>query len=163
MSHEVWIAAGRLLEQEVMGDTNEPEEKHSGRLTRTVQLGVRELRREQWRTVRMEVEEGDKPYTCVIYAESAEKAHGTKESLDAVSITSWVLARKLEEPDGQRIKACALLENGKGRLDNPANEFLWAESVSVEERSGEAARAKVMLTHGLQECLSSGLLWSMST
>jgi len=45
---------------------------------------------------------------------------------------------------------------------NPANDILWAEAVGVEERSGGAAQAKAMLARGLQECPTSGLLWSMS-
>jgi pre-mRNA-processing factor 6 len=47
----------------------------------------------------------------------------------------WVLVSKLEEFDGKSIKAHALLE--MGRLGNPANEVLWAESIGVEERSGD--------------------------
>lgn len=80
------------------------------------------------------------------------------------SIPLWILASRLEEADGKSIRARALME--KARLVNPKEEDLWAESVKVEERSapGSAglAQAKAMLARALQECPSSGILWSMS-
>ncbi|KAJ8508012.1 hypothetical protein ONZ45_g9676 [Pleurotus djamor] len=83
------------------------------------------------------------------------------------SIPLWILASRLEERDGKSIKARALLE--KARLVNPANDELWAESVRVEERAAKTsstaqaqAQAKSMLARGLQECPTSGTLWSMA-
>lgn len=101
-------------------------------------------------------------------------------------VTLWILASRLEEADGKSIKARALLD--KARLANPASDALWAEAVGVEERSGGAAQAKTVLargtnsyrsnhdfpiwlmddclgsgtTTGLQDCPTSGLLWSMA-
>jgi pre-mRNA-processing factor 6 len=90
----------------------------------------------------------------------------------------WVLASRLEEADGKSIRARALLE--KARQVNPASDVLWAEAVGVEERSGGAAQAKAMLARGtllhgscpalhltyassaLQECPTSGQLWSLA-
>jgi pre-mRNA-processing factor 6 len=91
----------------------------------------------------------------------------------------WILASRLEELDGKSIKARALLE--RARLVNPGSDLLWVEAVGVEERSGGTVQAKAMLARGegfltdrpgaffcssvsvgLQECPSSGLLWSMS-
>ena len=43
---------------------------------------------------------------------------------------------------------------------NPANDVLWAVAVDVEEHS-RGVQAKAMLARGLQECPTSGLLWSM--
>ncbi|KAJ7349675.1 PRP1 splicing factor, N-terminal-domain-containing protein [Mycena albidolilacea] len=85
--------------------------------------------------------------------------------------TLWILASRLEETDKKSIKARAILD--KARLVNPANDVLWAEAVffglrqwaeavGVEERSGGAAQGKAMLARSLQECPTSGLLWSMS-
>ncbi|KAJ2922650.1 hypothetical protein H1R20_g14434, partial [Candolleomyces eurysporus] len=67
-----------------------------------------------------------------------------------------------EEDDGKDIKARAFLE--KARLAVPKDERLWAESARVEERSSGAgsAQAKLMLARALQECPTSGLLWSMN-
>jgi len=71
--------------------------------------------------------------------------------------TLWILVRRLEEADGRSIKARALLH--KARQANPGNDVLPAETAGVEERSGAgSAQAKATL---LQECPSSGLLWSM--
>ncbi|KAF9490995.1 hypothetical protein BDN71DRAFT_1453513 [Pleurotus eryngii] len=82
-------------------------------------------------------------------------------------IPLWILASRLEEKDGKSIKARSLLE--KARLVNPANDELWAEAVHVEERAATTssttqaqAQAKAMLARGLQECPTSGVLWSMS-
>lgn len=102
-------------------------------------------------------------------------------------VTLWILASRLEEADGKSIKARALLD--KARLANPASDALWAEAVGVEERSGGAAQAKTVLARGtyaslcngtsniripnvrfpalfrnigLQECPTSGVLWSMA-
>ncbi|KAF5317686.1 hypothetical protein D9619_012531 [Psilocybe cf. subviscida] len=90
----------------------------------------------------------------------------------------WIHASRLEEADGKSIKARALLE--KGRLVNPANDILWAESVAVEARAsgasnttsiantstaaavGSSPQAKAMLARALQECATSGLLWSIA-
>ncbi|TFY64399.1 hypothetical protein EVG20_g5958 [Dentipellis fragilis] len=60
-------------------------------------------------------------------------------------VTLWILASRLEEP-----RARAFVD------------VLWAEAVAVEERAGGAAQAKAMLARGLQECPSSGLLWSQA-
>ncbi|KAJ2916896.1 hypothetical protein MD484_g3518, partial [Candolleomyces efflorescens] len=84
--------------------------------------------------------------------------------------TLWILASRLEEQDGKSIKARAILE--KGRLAVPKDDKLWAESVRVEERSSSNntasgstnanSNAKSMLARALQECPTSGLLWSIS-
>ncbi|KAG5221482.1 Pre-mRNA-processing factor [Salix suchowensis] len=80
-------------------------------------------------------------------------------------IPLWILASRLEEKDGKSIKARCLME--KARLVNPANDELWAEAVHVEERAAitssttqAQAQAKAMLARGLQECPTSGVLWS---
>ena len=102
-SHEIWIAAGRLLEQEATANPDKPVEARNKELDvvdKTIEAGVRELRRhqvlltrEQWlkeaercetegsprtceaiikATVAMEVEEEDRLDTWVADAESAE-------------------------------------------------------------------------------------------
>lgn len=57
----------------------------------------------------------------------------------------WIMASRLEEQAGLRIKARALLE--KGRTLNPKSEELWLESVQVEQRDGSGAH-KPMLARG---------------
>lgn len=94
--------------------------------------------------------------------------------------TLWILASRLEEADGKSIKARSLMD--KARLVIPGKDILWAEAVGIEERAGGAAQAKTVLSRGqyritrkfvllclwyhvlvgLQECPTSGLLWSLS-
>jgi pre-mRNA-processing factor 6 len=52
----------------------------------------------------------------------------------------------------------------KARLVNPKSDVLWAlaEAVKVEERSGAPAQGKALLARALQECPTSGILWSMA-
>lgn len=61
------------------------------------------------------------------------------------AVPLWIMAARLEEAAGVRIKARALLE--KARNINPKSEELWLESVKVEERDGSGA-AKTMLARG---------------
>jgi len=73
--------------------------------------------------------------------------------------TLWILASQLEKADGKSIKARALLD--KARQANPGNDLLWAKAARAEERSGaKSVQAKAFTR--LQECSSSGLLWSMA-
>jgi pre-mRNA-processing factor 6 len=74
------------------------------------------------------------------------------------SIPLWILASRLEEKAGLAIKARSLLE--KARLLNPKTPELFVESVRVEQRANNLNMAKAMMAKGLQECTSSGLLWS---
>ena len=74
----------------------------------------------------------------------------------------WIMASRLEEQAGLRIKARALLE--KGRTLNPKSEELWLESVQVEQRDGSGAH-KPMLARGTSlSCASrkGGLMNSCS-
>ncbi|GAA5961681.1 hypothetical protein JCM3765_000473 [Sporobolomyces pararoseus] len=71
----------------------------------------------------------------------------------------WIMASRLEEKSGVRIKSRALLE--KARSLNPKSEEVWLESVKVEERDQSGA-AKGMLARALQALPASGLLHSYS-
>ncbi|CAO1622675.1 unnamed protein product [Sympodiomycopsis kandeliae] len=93
------------------------------------------------------------------------------------SIALWISASRLEESADLTIRARSILE--KARITNPRNEYLWLESALVEERSSgtiprdshgneihslgmTTQESKRVLARGLQECPSSGLLWSHS-
>ncbi|GAA6064103.1 hypothetical protein JCM10212_003666 [Sporobolomyces blumeae] len=84
-------------------------------------------------------------------------AIGTRKCSTAVPL--WIMASRLEEKAGVRIKARALLE--KARSLNPKSDEVWLESVKVEERDQSGA-AKGMLARALQALPTSGLLHSYS-
>lgn len=139
-SHEIWIAAGRLLEQQAIADPDKPaemREKELEMVDRTIEAGVRELRRhqvlltrEQWlkeaercesessprtceaiikATVGMEIEEEDRLDTWVTDAESAE-------SRDKVGTARAILAYALKVfPDKRHLwRKAADLEKAHG-------------------------------------------------
>ena len=69
---------------------------------------------------------------------------GTKKCPSSVPL--WILASRLEELAGIRIKSRALLE--KARHLNGSSEELWLESIKVEERDGSGG-AKGMMARGM--------------
>ncbi|CAI5450958.1 unnamed protein product [Caenorhabditis angaria] len=69
-------------------------------------------------------------------------------------IPLWILLVRLEESNGQIVKARVDLE--KARLRNPKNEDLWLESVRFENRVGCPEMAKERMSRALQECDGSG-------
>ncbi|GAA5982806.1 hypothetical protein JCM11641_004630 [Rhodosporidiobolus odoratus] len=84
-------------------------------------------------------------------------AIGVRKCPNAVPL--WIMAARLEEKQGVRIKARALLE--KARNLNGKSEEVWLESVRVEERDKSGA-AKTMLARAIQTLPTSGLLHSHS-
>lgn len=70
-------------------------------------------------------------------------AAGIKKCPTAVPL--WLMSSRLEESNGLRIKARALLEKARGL--NGKSEEIWLESVRVEERDGNGAE-KAMLARG---------------
>lgn len=116
---------------------------------------------------------------------NADKATGIRAARDVLSkavkacpqsVHLWIAASRLEESADLVIRARSILE--KARLANPRNEHLWLESARVEERAGGTtssassnnthhigmtnAESRRILSRGLQECPTSGLLWSES-
>lgn len=76
---------------------------------------------------------------------AAREAYSTGTKKCPTSVPLWILASRLEELAGVRIKSRALLE--KGRHLNSKSEELWLESVKVEERDGSGG-AKGMMARG---------------
>ncbi|RLW00856.1 hypothetical protein DV515_00008467 [Chloebia gouldiae] len=65
---------------------------------------------------------------------------------------------KLEEKFAQLTRARAILE--KSCLKKPKNPNLWLESVHLQYRAGLKNFANSLMAKALQECPSSGILWS---
>jgi len=75
------------------------------------------------------------------------------------SINLWIAAVHFERDAGQVNKARSLLE--KGRLKNPKCPELWLETIRLEvAQEGGKKLASTRLAQALQECPSSGILWS---
>ena len=92
----------------------------------------------------------------LLQAQSPPDVAGAREALALgvrrcpTAVPLWIMASRLEEKAGVRIKARALLE--KARNLNPKSEEVWLESVKVEERDGSGA-AKPMLSRGASSFL----------
>lgn len=71
------------------------------------------------------------------------------------SIPLWLLLSDLEEKRGILTKARSVLE--RGRLKNPE---LWLAAIRIEVRANMKEMALTMLARALQECPTSGELWS---
>eukprot|EP00939_MAST-03C_sp_MAST-3C-sp1_P003489 g3489.t1 len=71
----------------------------------------------------------------------------------------WQIFAKLETERRGVVKGRSILV--LARLQNPKNEDLWASSVRLELEYGDKTTAVKTLAKGLQECPSSGKLWSM--
>lgn len=76
------------------------------------------------------------------------------------SVPLWLLAARLEEKAGVLVKARSILD--RARLAVPKNGTLWTESVRLELRASpnNTAAAQQKMAQALQECPTSGLLWS---
>ncbi|KAI0249128.1 PRP1 splicing factor, N-terminal-domain-containing protein [Lactifluus subvellereus] len=212
-SHEIWIAAGRLIEQEAsVQRSSSVLTRHSPRLCVHGVLLIREQwlkeiercevegaphtgsggprvfpdRRDLWRRAadsrrkyfwlmwtkkkwlggengklqlarqllfaklymtKGQIHQAAKDYSAVRAAYAAGLKAVPKD------ITLW---RKRME----RVSPRALLE--KAQLVDPKSDVLWAEATGIEERSGAAAQGKALIARTLQECPTSGLLWSMA-
>ncbi|KAL1310971.1 hypothetical protein AAFC00_001191 [Neodothiora populina] len=76
------------------------------------------------------------------------------------SVPLWLLASRLEEKAGILVKARSILD--RARLAVPKNPQLWCESVRLELRASpnNPSAAQQKMAQALQECPTSGLLWS---
>lgn len=92
----------------------------------------------------------------------ARDAYSTGTKACPKSVPLWLLFSRLEERVGMVVKARGVLD--RARLAVPKNPELWAESVRVERRAtpNNLSQAKNLMAKALQECPTSGLLYSES-
>ncbi|KAF3903569.1 hypothetical protein AA313_de0202646 [Arthrobotrys entomopaga] len=90
----------------------------------------------------------------------ARQAYASGMKACRSSVPLWILASRLEEAAGVVIKARSIMD--QARLAVPKNAQLWCESVRVERRAGKGnlQQAKTLMANALQECPTSGLLWT---
>lgn len=81
---------------------------------------------------------------------------GTRACPDSVPL--WLLASRLEERMGVLVKARSILD--RARLAVKKSPELWTESVRLEYRAKNMPAAQQKMAQALQECPTSGLVWS---
>jgi pre-mRNA-processing factor 6 len=74
------------------------------------------------------------------------------------SVPLWLLQAKSDEKQGVIIRARSVLD--RASLVNDKNERLWYERIKLEQRSKNSQQAQVLMARAIQECPTSGLLWS---
>ena len=88
----------------------------------------------------------------------AREAYNTGTRACPKSVPLWLLASRLEEKMGVLVKARSILD--RARLAVQKNAELWTESVRLEIRAKNMPAANQKMAQALQECPTSGLVWS---
>jgi pre-mRNA-processing factor 6 len=88
----------------------------------------------------------------------AREAYNTGTRACPQSVPLWLLASRLEEKMGVIVKARSVLD--RARLAVPKNPELWTETVRLEYRTKNLPAANQKMAQALQECSTSGLVWS---
>lgn len=138
-SHEIWIAAGRLLEQEAGGPskTAEQREKELAVVDKTIEAGVRELRRhqvlltrEQWLKEAEKCESEGAVRTC----EAIVKATIAMEVEEEDRLDTWTTDAESAEAKGMVGTARAILAYALKVF--PDRKSLWKSAADLEKAHG---------------------------
>lgn len=138
-SHDIWIAAGRLLEQEahVDGKSEEQRNKELEVVDKTIEAGVRELRRhqvlltrEQWLKEAEKCEDEGSLRTC----EAIIKATVAMEIEEEDRLDTWVGDAESAELRGKVGTARAILAYALRVF--PDRKSLWRKAADLEKTHG---------------------------
>jgi len=139
-SHEIWIAAGRLLEQETTTHPEKSVEERNKELEavdKTIELGVRELRRhqvlltrEQWLKEAERCESEGSPRTC----EAIIKATIAMDIEDEDRLDTWVGDAEGAEAKGMVGTTRAILAYALRVY--PDRKSLWRRAADLEKAHG---------------------------
>ena len=139
-SHDIWIAAGRLLEQEATADPDKPVEARNKELDvvdKTIEAGVRELRRhqvlltrEQWLKEAERCESEGSPKTC----EAIIKATVAMEVEEEDRLDTWVTDADSAEARGMVGTSRAILAYALKVFPDKRN--LWRKAADLEKAHG---------------------------
>ena len=139
-SHEIWIAAGRLLEQEATANPDKPVEARNKELDvvdKTIEAGVRELRRhqvlltrEQWLKEAERCETEGSPRTC----EAIIKATVAMEVEEEDRLDTWVADAESAEARGMVGTSRAILAYALKVFPDKRN--LWRKAADLEKAHG---------------------------
>ncbi|KAN0094985.1 PRP1 splicing factor, N-terminal domain containing protein [Tylopilus felleus] len=165
-SHEIWIAAGRLLEQEATADPDKPVEARNKELDvvdRTIEAGVRELRRhqvlltrEQWLKEAERCETEGSPRTC----EAIIKATVAMEVEEEDRLDTWVADAESAEARGMVGTSRAILAYALKVF--PDKRHLWRKAADLEKAHGTRESLDAVLTQAVHYCPQAEVLWLMS-
>ncbi|KAH7885649.1 PRP1 splicing factor, N-terminal-domain-containing protein [Phlebopus sp. FC_14] len=165
-SHEIWIAAGRLLEQEATSDPDKPVEARNKELDvvdKTIEAGVRELRRhqvlltrEQWLKEAERCEAEGSPRTC----EAIIKATVAMEVEEEDRLDTWVTDAESAEARGMVGTARAILAYALKVFPDKRN--LWRKAADLEKTHGTRESLDAVLSQAVHYCPQAEVLWLMS-
>ena len=163
-SHEIWIAAGRLLEQEAQapGKTDEVRNKELDAVDRTIEMGVRELRRhqvlltrEQWLKEAEKCEGDGSPRTC----EAIIKATVSMDVEDEDRLDTWMGDAEAAESRGKVGTARAILAYALRVF--PDKRLLWRRAADLERTHGTRESLSAILERAVHHCPQAEVLWLM--
>lgn len=164
-SHEIWIAAGRLLEQEASaGDKSEEQkQKELDSVDKTIEAGVRELRRhqvlltrDQWLKEAETCEKEESPRTC----EAIVKATVGMEVEEEDRMDTWLSDAESAESRGMVGTARAVLAYALKVF--PDKRALWQRAADLEKEHGSREALDAILELAVKHCPRAEVLWLMA-
>lgn len=166
-SHEIWIAAGRLLEQEgttkVQKGEVETGRKELDMVDKTIEAGVRELRRhqvlltrEQWLREAERCEAEGSPRTC----EAIVKATIAMDVEEEDQLDTWVADADAAEEKGNVGTARAIFAYALKVY--PDKRDLWWKAATLEKVRGTRESLEAVLEQAVHYCPQAEGLWLMS-
>ncbi|KAF7791453.1 hypothetical protein EIP86_002469 [Pleurotus ostreatoroseus] len=163
-SHEIWIAAGRLLEQEayVPGKSEEQRNKELEVVDKTIEAGVRELRRhqvllnrEQWLKEAETCESDGSLRTC----EAIIKATIAMDVEEEDRLETWVSDAEAAESRSKIGTARAILAYALRVF--PDRKSLWRRAADLERTHGTRDSLTAILERAVHHCPQAEVLWLM--
>ena len=164
-SHDIWIAAGRLLEQEASSNADITVDQMDKQLTmvdKTIEAGVRELRRhqvfltrEQWLKEAEKCEEDGSLRTC----EAIVKATVSMEIEEEDRLDTWMGDAESAGGRGKVGTARAIFAYALKVF--PDRKSLWWKAAELEKAHGTRDSLNAMLERAVQYCPQAETLWLM--
>ncbi|KAI5119400.1 hypothetical protein M0805_005943 [Coniferiporia weirii] len=164
-SHEIWIAAGRLLEQEshTEGKSEAESAKELELVDKTIEAGVRELRRhqvlltrEQWLKEAERCESDGSPQTC----EAIIRATVGMEVEEEDRLDTWIGDAESAEERNMIGSARAILAYALKVF--PDRRMLWEKAAGLEKAHGARESLDSVLARAVHHCPQAEDLWLMS-
>ncbi|KIJ43896.1 hypothetical protein M422DRAFT_75492 [Sphaerobolus stellatus SS14] len=163
-SHEIWIAAGRLLEQDAEAPEKTPEEraKELAVVDKTIEAGVKELRkhqvmltREQWFKEAEKCELEGSVRTC----EAIVKATAGMDVEEEDRLGTWMEDAEGAEGRGRVGTARAVIAFALRVF--PDRRALWRRAADLEKAHGTRESLEAILSRAVHHCPQAEVLWLM--